>query len=491
MSPGKKTLLVLAGIALVLVVGAFSAFMILVHDEPPPPDDSDLLLVRPVLAADQNAWTYYAQAVEKLSLPRGEDDSKWPPAPAAPATAVAKPAEEAAKAEPEDPPLDVGNRWYGIVRYNAWEQPLVDAVLARNAEALALWEKGVARPSCLLPEVKEPIQKLMWDYSSWDLGGLVSVRARNLARQGNDEAAWQDAMRLVRFGYHLETGKGLLNTYRIGAFCKQAGCERMRELASKGGMSSDRLRGSVADLARYQAEPQLLADALRAEYASWRITFAKFASGELAPSDVSGSDSAPGMHVERAVASLFKPNRTRRLIAETYREGIEAAPNHWADRPSFSKSRTTEWEEFTGGNYAGKLLCKLCDFGMWHLYETKCSTNVEVAATRVLLAMKAFEIEKGRLPATLGELVPVYLDAVPLDDFDGKPLRYNPAKKIIYTVGEDLRDDGGTTKQEFLDAKMKEQGIDPKTADPDELKSLKEECEVIWQMPDPSFPIDF
>jgi hypothetical protein len=491
MSSGKKTVLALAAIAAMLGCAALAAFVILVSDEPPPPDDSDLAFVRPEVPADQNAWTYYAQAVEKLSLPQGEDDSKWPPAPVAPATAVAKPAEEAVKAEPEDPPPDVVHRWFGIARNNAWEQPLVDAVLARNAEALALWEKGVARPSCLLPEVTEPIQKLRWDYSPQGIGDLVSVRARNLARQGNDEAAWQDAMRLVRFGYHLEAGKGLLNTYLTGASCKSAGCERMRELASKGGMSSDRLRGSVTDLARYQAEPQLLADALRAEYASWRITFAKFASGELAPSDVWQGDSLPTMYVERVVANLFKPNRTRRLIAETYREGIAAAPNRWADRPSFSKSRTTSWEEFTGGNYAGKLLCELCDFSMWRLYEMKCITNAEVAATRVLLAMKAFKLDKGRLPATLDELVPAYLDAVPLDDFDGKPFRYNPAKRIIYTVGEDLRDDGGTTKQEFLDAKMKEQGIDPKTADPETLKSLKEECEVIWQMPDPSFPIEF
>ena len=86
MSTGKKTLLVLAGIALVLVVGAFSAFMILLRDEPAPPDDSDLVLVRPVLAADQNAWTYYAQAGEKRNLPRWDEDSKWPPAPAASST---------------------------------------------------------------------------------------------------------------------------------------------------------------------------------------------------------------------------------------------------------------------------------------------------------------------------------------------------------------------------------------------------------------------
>ena len=56
MSSGKRTLLVLAGIAIMLVVGVFSPPVILlrdilVHDESSPPDDSDLLLVRPEVPA--------------------------------------------------------------------------------------------------------------------------------------------------------------------------------------------------------------------------------------------------------------------------------------------------------------------------------------------------------------------------------------------------------------------------------------------------------
>jgi len=32
---------------------------------------------------------------------------------------------------------------------------------------------------------------------------------------------------------------------------------------------------------------------------------------------------------------------------------------------------------------------------------------------------------------------------VPEDDFSGKPLRYDLDKRLIYSVGEDLEDDGG------------------------------------------------
>jgi len=35
------------------------------------------------------------------------------------------------------------------------------------------------------------------------------------------------------------------------------------------------------------------------------------------------------------------------------------------------------------------------------------------------------------------------LDQVPTDDFDGQPLRYSRERKIVYSVGRNLKDDGG------------------------------------------------
>ena len=55
------------------------------------------------------------------------------------------------------------------------------------------------------------------------------------------------------------------------------------------------------------------------------------------------------------------------------------------------------------------------------------------------------------LPATLDALVPKYISAVPRDPFDGKPLRYDSKKKIVYSVGYNLKDDGGMAKYFLLD----------------------------------------
>ena len=66
------------------------------------------------------------------------------------------------------------------------------------------------------------------------------------------------------------------------------------------------------------------------------------------------------------------------------------------------------------------------------------------AAARAILAVLAHRAEKGALPESLQALVPEYLEAVPIDPFDGKELRYSAAKQMVYSVGADGVDAGGS-----------------------------------------------
>jgi hypothetical protein len=52
--------------------------------------------------------------------------------------------------------------------------------------------------------------------------------------------------------------------------------------------------------------------------------------------------------------------------------------------------------------------------------------------------------ETGEAPASLDALVPTYLPRVPLDPWDGKPLRYAIGPAKVWSIGRDGRDDGGT-----------------------------------------------
>jgi len=64
-----------------------------------------------------------------------------------------------------------------------------------------------------------------------------------------------------------------------------------------------------------------------------------------------------------------------------------------------------------------------------------------------VLGIQRYRLRTGRLPAQLSELVPEYLAALPHDFMDGKALRYRlrpgDGDFLLYSVGEDGKDDGG------------------------------------------------
>ena len=47
------------------------------------------------------------------------------------------------------------------------------------------------------------------------------------------------------------------------------------------------------------------------------------------------------------------------------------------------------------------------------------------------------------LPGRLDDLVPAYIGSVPLDAFDGRPIRYSGSLGLLYSVGSDGVDSGG------------------------------------------------
>jgi hypothetical protein len=61
------------------------------------------------------------------------------------------------------------------------------------------------------------------------------------------------------------------------------------------------------------------------------------------------------------------------------------------------------------------------------------------------LAIQSFQREHDSNPRELGELVPRYLEAMPIDPFSGQPLVYRLTEDgfVLYSVGKDGKDDGG------------------------------------------------
>jgi hypothetical protein len=50
--------------------------------------------------------------------------------------------------------------------------------------------------------------------------------------------------------------------------------------------------------------------------------------------------------------------------------------------------------------------------------------NCRIRCAVIGLACERFRLKSGRWPSSLDELTPAFLSAIPLDPFDGQPLRY-------------------------------------------------------------------
>lgn len=74
---------------------------------------------------------------------------------------------------------------------------------------------------------------------------------------------------------------------------------------------------------------------------------------------------------------------------------------------------------------------------------------------RAAIAAERYRLKTGSFPAELDDLVPGYLERIPIDPFDGRAIRLKVQAEeiVIYSVGEDLIDDNG---QESRDAATKD-----------------------------------
>lgn len=131
-----------------------------------------------------------------------------------------------------------------------------------------------------------------------------------------------------------------------------------------------------------------------------------------------------------------------------------------ADKPTQAIAVADAWEgELKGMRFLSftrwimPSLKRACEFA------TRATAQVRCA--RVALATERYRIDTGSFPAKLEDLVPKYLDRVPVDPFDGQPLRYRltPEQTCVYSVGWDLKDNGGIVDPSLPNTKEQDLGF--------------------------------
>jgi hypothetical protein len=405
MRKGTRRLIITAVVLLPIAV----AFCFWAVVDSPPPDDADLGITREIIPDEENAFTYFNRAAENLDWPKDHEGRE---------------------------------HLERLLEQDGWDEGLASDILARNEGLFDLIARGLACDRFQVPEIQGPHTPLPYLHPWRSIGQLGVIRAESLFRQGREEVAFQDAMQILRFGDRIETGPAPTVVYWFGSELKLRGLTQLRNMLSRASLTSTTLAGYVRALEGWDVPPDALDEALRVDYQLDCAGVDSLATGRLSLRDFPCSRPLPSGHL-----MLLKPNKTKRMLARGYRALLTNI------RQPYCRATLSEIPDLfdtlvaarahASGNGKGWIYCAITVPPARLLQEYKCRERCAVAATRILIALKCYKLEHGELPETLDALVPEYFEAVPLDDFDGKPMKYSRDKRVVYAVGTDLTDNGG------------------------------------------------
>jgi hypothetical protein len=388
-----------------------------VRDDPPP-RNSDLRIRRRLPPSGQNGCAFIDMAAAVLSLPPDGPDRK---------------------------------RLSAIEGGDEWDEAFVTQILRQNDDAIALYDRGMARPTLWLDAVPVGLIALHDRIKTWVLMcHLGELRCVRLYRTGHRDEAIGEAMKMIEFGRRIEDAGADTSSCGGGWIIIGEGLNMLRYVTLGSPMGAERLSQLVQKLGDCEVNSDHVADAARVQYHMACRYIDCLPQGSRV--DVIYPFPA-GLCQLAAQVYRFRPNRTKNMVAEACRACIQTASQTYADSVPTQKWYADKIDTIgkhpplfwgmPGPNATGKEVFAGCAPVLKLLAEFKCQTNVEVRGTRLLLAIRWFEVVHGRLPERLDDLVPEYLDRVPLDDFDGAPLRWSKEKRIVYSVGMNLVDDEG------------------------------------------------
>jgi hypothetical protein len=390
-----------------VIIAILGTILSVFSSDMPPPNDSDMTLPEVTVRAEDNAYYSLTRIQMYLYEPKGGAD-----------------------------------RLTAHLVGTKWDDRFVRDILYRNEKAIQYFHEAALKPQFQDPTANDYEDPSFDAFRSFhEMARVSSLKAARLFKRGRDIEALAEALNILENGQKIQNAQGSVLHYVIAAHMKNIGLDRMRRISQSTRLSPEILMSYVGKLEKYKQNEEGLKTAFMHEYGFLVWAIDEVTSGQLT------SEAGGVVKPLKSHRFYFKPNKTKSLFADFLRSQINNVDVPCGFRTVREVQRLTpssmiQW--FVTENLGGKILY---DTAMpqyaTSVHETRCDEDLSVSATQVLFALRAFKMETGQYPDSLDELVPRYINSVPEDPFDGKPLRYSPQKKIIYSVGMDLEDSGG------------------------------------------------
>ncbi len=152
--------------------------------------------------------------------------------------------------------------------------------------------------------------------------------------------------------------------------------------------------------------------------------------------------------------SRVQQNRTKALLEDYYREQVQWLQLPASERLASDRADALGWREFLDPrpNAIGERIVSDYELGYIQVLgrrELLTRTTANMLDTTLAIAQWREAGGGPGLPATLAELVPEFLDGIPVDALSGEPLGYDAARGMLWAVGIDGVDSGGVRPVTF------------------------------------------
>ena len=327
----------------------------------------------------------------------------------------------------------------------------VTVFLARHAATLDLVRRAADRDTCRFTRD--------WSRPSMDMilsevqtlrseSRLLALAARRAAAEGRHTDALADIVRIQRLGRHAAS-ESILVLYLVGIALDHVALAELADLLPRLGADDAPLLESpeVRDLVGRSLD---LLPALYGEEAFGLASFAGFADGRMASSDVFGPDQADKVSKVCDVGPIFRVfflpgdlDGYRRLM-----HGFQQLVARREERTDYPQmKRDAEALEKNLLEHPPGILSRMMVPALTSVFQARARSEAAHRAATVLVAATKQRLATGVLPlepAAFGATPPFMLPADPFAE-GGKPLvmKRGDAGLSVYSIGPDGGDDGG------------------------------------------------
>jgi len=340
----------------------------------------------------------------------------------------------------------------------------IRAILGAAGPNLALARQAVAAPDPQVPTAPSPGTSIntpiFYLGTAHDVARLLVISAYTKEGMGDSSEAFRDLLTCIRFGNIVSRG-GTAIGHLVDAAITARASDALWRIPTRTDVPAPVLRRTAQELLSIADGVEPLAEAMRHESQGALAVVDTFswsgvhvASGEpplgfgawLRRSLAGVLTGSTRAAMKRDFTYLFQ--HLVDLADKPYCEGVSREARALADALEAASSHSVLPKRNPGGLNRAKVLVSVLSRPPDKLAERDASLR----AAALYLAILACEKETGVPPKALVDLVPAYLPRVPLDPFDGKPLRYivgetpeawGDAAWGIYSIGRNRRDDGG------------------------------------------------